>query len=111
MAARVESLENRRARRTTVAALPMPSPRVVHAVPALPRRRRSGLRALLRETAAELWDQLTPAITVARVTTERRFRVSRCSNAVECQSAVRPEYGERLRPGASNRRKLRLIRA
>lgn len=63
MAARVEPLDTRRrARRATVAALPAPAPRVVHALPALPRRRQTGLRHLLRRTVGEAWEQFAPDV-------------------------------------------------
>lgn len=64
MAARVESLDSRRrARRAAVATLPAPAPRrTLPALPAPRARPRPGLRAVLRATAAELWDQLTPDV-------------------------------------------------
>jgi 1-acyl-sn-glycerol-3-phosphate acyltransferase len=63
MASRVESLDSRRrSRRTAVAALPAPAPRVVRALPPVPHRPRTGLRELLRETVNELWEQFTPDV-------------------------------------------------
>lgn len=62
MAARVESLDSRRRARRAAVALPAPAPRrTLPALPAPRPRPRPGLRAVLREIVAELWDQLTPA--------------------------------------------------
>ncbi|HSP96746.1 MAG TPA: lysophospholipid acyltransferase family protein [Candidatus Dormibacteraeota bacterium] len=63
MAARVESLDSRRRpRRTAVAALPAPAPRVVRALPPALRRPRTGLREILRDTVNDLWELFTPDV-------------------------------------------------